>query len=48
MRASRWTEYLGFVTLLRLPGTEGPITREYDRGPTQAGCPRSGGERMRN
>jgi len=46
--ASLWAEYGGFVPLLRLPGTGGPIGGEYGRESTQAGFPRSGGDCRRN
>ena len=37
VRAGAWPEYRRFISLLRLPGAEGPIGGKHDRGPTQAG-----------
>ena len=48
IRACLWAEYCGFVPLLRLRGTGGPIGGEYDRESTQAGYCRGGGDCGRN
>ena len=36
--ANPGTEYDRYLSLLRLPGPEGPISREYDRESCSTGC----------